>query len=117
MSKVRRTGLPPDQASVMDLHSNEVSPLLSSPTGYFVYKITDKDTIAVTKAHDEILGALRSQRLQESRQALQQASTATLDDKYFPTPNAGPGMTMPPGMNMPRGDAKPPATPPTLGPK
>jgi len=111
MSKVRRTGLPPDQASVMDLHSNEVSPLLSSPTGYFVYKITDKDTIAVTKAHDEILGALRSQRLQESRQALQQASTATLDDKYFPIPNATPGMT------MPRGDAKPPATPPTLGPK
>jgi hypothetical protein len=71
MSKVRRTGLPPDQASVMDLKPNEVSPLLSSPTGYFVYKITDKDTIPLAKAHDEILATLRSQRLQESRQALQ----------------------------------------------
>jgi hypothetical protein len=117
MSKVRRTGLPPDQASVMDLKPNEVSPLLSSPTGYFVYKITDKDTIPLAKAHDEILATLRSQRLQESRQALQQSSTATLDDKYFATPNAAPGMTMPPGMNMPRGDAKPPATTPAPEPK
>jgi hypothetical protein len=117
MNKVRRTGLPPDQASVMDLKPNEVSPLLSSPTGYFVYKIEDKDTIPLEKAHDEIVATLRSQRLQESRQALQQSSTATLDDKYFGTSSAAPGMTMPPRMNMPRGDAKPPATPPSLGPK
>jgi hypothetical protein len=117
MSKVRRTGLPADQASVMDLKANEVSPLLSSPTGYFVYKITEKDTIPLEKAREEIVNTLKAQRLQESRQALQQSSQATLDEKYFGTPNAGPGTNIPPRMNMPRPDSKAPATPPAPGPK
>jgi hypothetical protein len=116
MSKTRRTGLPPEQASVMDLKANEVSPLISNPNGYFVYKMADKDTLPLPKVRDEILNILRSQRLQESMEALQQSSTTVLDDKYFASSGAtSPQVTAPSGRPTLR--TPPPTPPPTTGPK
>jgi hypothetical protein len=116
MSKSRRTGLPPEQASVMDLKPNDVSPLISNPNAYFVYKMVDKDTLPLAKVRDEILNVLRSQRLQESMQALQQSSTTVLDEKYFaPSAAASPQLTLRPGRPTLRGETPPP--PPATGPK
>jgi len=113
MGKVRRTSLPPDQASVMDLKPGEISPLISNPSAYLVYKVGDKDTLPLDKVREEILGTLRQQRLQDFMQAVQQPATPTFDENYFAVPT-GPA---PQGIPIPAGGAKPQPKSPPSGPK
>jgi hypothetical protein len=83
LGKEQRTGLPPSQASVMDLKSGEVSPVIEDQNGYYVYKMGEKDTIPLDKVKDDIRATLRTQRIQAEMQKLQQAATPTLNDSYF----------------------------------
>ena len=108
MDKARRTSLPPNQAAVFDLKKGEVSQVISDPSGYFIYKAGEKDTLPLDKVRDEIKGTLRAQRMQDSMQAIQQSATPTFDDKYFVVP-AGQGPTFPIGGNstIPRAPAPP----------
>lgn len=94
MGKMRRTMLPPDQVSIMDMKAGEISPLITDQNGYFVYKLKSKDTIPLDQAKDEIRGTLRAERFQESMKAIQDAATPTLNDTYFgeATPMMRPGM-------------------------
>ena len=113
MGKVRRTSLPPAHASVMDLKTGEVSPVLSDQSGYFIYKVGAKDVEPLDKVKDEIRGTLRTQRMQEQMQAVQKSATPTLDESYF-----GPEMAPPHGMPLQPPTASPspkPSSPP--GPK
>jgi PPIC-type PPIASE domain len=113
MGKVRRTSLPPAHASVMDLKTGEVSPVLSDQSGYFIYKVGANDVEPMDKVKDEIRGTLRTQRMQEQMRAAQQSATPTLDESYF-GPEMAPahGMPLPP----PTGGTSPkPSSPP--GPK
>jgi hypothetical protein len=107
MSKERRTNLPPAQASIMDLKTGEVSPVLSDQSGYFIYKVGAKDTEPLDKVKDEIRGALRTQRMQEQMQAVQKSATPTLDEAYFGAEQAPPqGMPFsPPGGPSPKPSA------------
>jgi hypothetical protein len=100
MGQVRRNGLPPAQASVMDLKTGAVSEVFSDASGYFVYKVGAKDTLPLDKAEDEIKGTLRGQRLQAEMKNVQQSATINLDEAYFgPDVPMRPGMPgMPPGM-------------------
>jgi len=107
MGQVRPNGLPPAQASVMDLKTGAVSEVLSDASGYLVYKVGAKDTLALDKVEDEIRGTLRGQRLQAEMQAVQQSATTALDETYF-----GPDVPMRPGMPMPPGMPGRPAPPP-----
>jgi hypothetical protein len=111
MGKVRRTSLPPDQASVTDLKPGEISQLISNPSAYFVYKVGEKDTLPMDKVREEIVGTLRQQRLQDSMQAVQQSATPTFDENYFAVPTGPTPQGMP---ILPRG-AKP--QPPPSGPQ
>ena len=95
MAKMRRSMLPPDQASVMDLKPGEISALITDSNGYFIYKLKSKDTIAFDQAKEEIKGTLRSERFQASMKAITDAATPNLDDKYF---GAAPPMPQRPGM-------------------
>ncbi len=109
MGKVRRTSLPPDQASVMDLKPGEISQLISNPSAYFVYKVGEKDTLPLDKVREEIYRTLRQQRLQDSMQAIQQSATPTFDENYF----AVPAEPAPQGTPNPTGGVKPqPKSPP-----
>ena len=83
MGKMRRTMLPPDQVSVMDLKPGEVSPLITDQNGYFIYKLKSKDTIPMDQAKEEIRGTLKAERFQASMKAIQDSATPTLNDKYF----------------------------------
>jgi hypothetical protein len=94
MGEVRRTALPPAHASVMDLKTGEISPVLSDQSGYFIYKVGAKDTEPLDKVKEEIRGTLRTQRMQEQMQAVQKSATPVLDESYF-------GPEMPPGHGMP----------------
>ena len=114
MGKVRRTALPPGHVSVLDLKSGGVSTLISDPTGYYVYKVGEKDTLPLDKVKTEIHNALRSQRMQDAMQTLQQQAQPDLNATYFAVPEGAPQpgqMPIPPGgMNM---HPKPPAKPTT----
>ncbi len=105
MGKVRRSGLPPNHVSVIDLKPGEVSPVIADQSGYFVYKMGEKDTVALDKVRDEIRGTLKNQRMQESMQAVQHAATPTLDETYFAVPAGAQPQEMP----FPPPGAKPPA--------
>jgi len=108
MGKIRRSGLPPAQASVLDLKTGAVSQAFTDQSGYFIYKVGAKDTVPLDKVRDEIRGALRTQRMQEQMQAVQKSATPTLDEAYF-------GPDVPQGMPMPGG--VPPRMPSAPGPK
>jgi hypothetical protein len=112
MGKVRRSGLPPAHASVMDLKTGEISSVLSDQSGYFIYKVGAKETEPLDKVKDEIRGTLRTQRMQEQMQSVQQSATPTLDESYF-------GPEMPPmhGMPLPPPTGGPSSRPPAPGPK
>jgi len=112
MGKVRRTGLPPAHASVMDLKTGEISPVLSDQSGFFIYKVGAKDAEPLDKVKDEIRGTLRTQRMQEQMQTVQQAATPKLDESYF-----GPEMAPAHGMPLPPPTASPSPKPSSPGPK
>lgn len=103
LGKERRSGLPPNHASIMDLEVGQVSDLFSDQSGYFVYKVVAKDTEPLDKVKDEIRGTLRTQRIQEQMQALQQSAKPTLDESYFgPEPGPTHGMPLPLPTNPPQ---------------
>jgi PPIC-type PPIASE domain len=112
MGEVRRNGLPPAHASVMELKSGEVSPVISDQSGYYIYKVGKKEVEPLDKAKEEIRGTLRTQRMQEQMQAVQQSATPTLDESYF-------GAEMPPthGMPLPPPTGAPSPKPSSPGPK
>jgi len=113
LGKVRRTSLPPAQAEVMNLKPGETSQLITTPNGYLIYKVGEKDTLPLDKVHDEIVSTLRSQRIQDAMQAIQQSATPELNEKYFADIPAA----SPQGKTPADGQASPPAKGPESGPK
>jgi hypothetical protein len=114
MGKARRAALPPAHASVLDLKSGQVSPVLADQSGYFIYKVGAKDVAPLDKVKDEISVTLRSQRMQEQMQAVQKSATPTLDEAYFGSEQALPqGMPM----AMPMAPGGRPSKPTAPGPK
>ena len=82
--------------------------MLSTPNGYLIYKIGEKDTLPLEKVRDEIFSTLRSQRLQETLQKIQESTSPQLNEKYFSeAPAAGAGSE----------PAKPAVKAPESGPK
>ena len=112
MSDVRRSGLPPAQASVMDLKTGEISAVISDASGYYIFKVGTKEEEPLDKVKEEIRGSLRSQHMQEQMQAVQQSATPSLDESYF-----GPEMPATHGMPMPPPTGGPASKPPASGPQ
>jgi parvulin-like peptidyl-prolyl isomerase len=94
MGKVRRSNLPPSHAAVMELKPGAVSALISDPSGFFIYKVGQKETVPLDTVKEEIRGTLRAQRMQDAMQTIQQSATPELNEKYF---GATPGSPLVPG--------------------
>jgi hypothetical protein len=113
MEKIRRTNLPPAQATVFDLKPSELSTVINDPSGHFIYKMVSKDTLPFEKVKDEIHGSLQNQRMKDTMGAITAQATPELNQAYF-------GAAPPPGMPMggagPR-PGTPPGTPPPAPPK
>ena len=114
MGKLRRTALPPAHAEAFDLKPGQVSSLITDGSGYFVYKMGEKDTMPLDQAKEEIHNVLRAQRMQESMEALQKAASPELNEEYFGPEMPNPGMKPPMRRPMP---GKMPATTPSSEPK
>jgi hypothetical protein len=113
LGKIRRTSLPPDQAAVFNLKPGETSQLISTPNGYLVYKVGEKDTLPLDKVQAEISSSLRSQRMQDALEKIQQSATPELNEKYFAD---APATAPEEGMHGDEG-AKPAMKAPPSGPK
>ena len=103
MERVRRTTLPTNHQTAMDLKAGEVSEVISDPnSGHYIYKLISKETLAPgdDKVKTEIRNTISGQRYRDSMQGFQ--GNVDMNDAYF-GPTQGPRMPMPP-----RG-AKPPA--------
>jgi uncharacterized protein YdaT len=81
--EIRRTSLPPNQVSVMDLNPGEISSVLADPNGYFIYRLKTKETLPQNQAREEIKATLRSQCLQDEMRGIQDSAVPTLDESYF----------------------------------
>jgi len=112
MDDVRRSGLPPAQASVMDLKTGDISAVISDASGFYIFKVGKKEETPLDKVKEEIRATLRSQHMQEQMQAVQQSATPTLDESYF-----GPEMPPTHGMPLPPPTGGPSSKPPAPGPK
>jgi len=113
-SKVRRTGLPPNQSAVFDLAPGAVSEVLPESTGFFIYKLVKKETLPLIQVQGEIRSTLQGQKMRESVQALQQSINPILDENYFKVPApAAPKPAPAPA----EGGEKPPAAPAAPAPK
>ena len=104
---VRKTGIPPTDASIFDLKKGDVSQVFDDPGGFMIYKIEAAEDLPVTGVHDEIVRKLETDKIKSSFDALQNSGKTTLDDAYFATP-APPA---PPTLRNP-GEAPAAQTPP-----
>jgi hypothetical protein len=83
MDKIRRRSLPPAHASVFDLKPNEVSTVISDPTGHYIYKLEWKGTESLDAARNEISNTLRGQRVRKIMESLEQPYTIEVNETYF----------------------------------
>jgi parvulin-like peptidyl-prolyl isomerase len=95
MEKVRRNSLPPAHNAVFDLKPDQVSGLISDPSGHYIYKLLSKQTLPLEAVKQEIRNTISAQRYRDAMQPFQ-AGNSELNDAYF-----GPGRN--PAMPMPRG--------------
>jgi peptidyl-prolyl cis-trans isomerase C len=110
LGKVRRNGLPPDQLSVLDAKTGEVSQPIANPSGYFIYKVGERGTLPFDQVKQEISTTLSQQKLRDEMQAIQQSATPELNEKYFAEGASAPGA-------KPEALAKPPAATKGTDPK
>jgi hypothetical protein len=83
IGQVRRTSFSPNQVWVMDLRPNEVSSVIADANGYSIYRVKTKRVLSLDEAREEIIGILRSRRLQEKMREIQDSATSIFDETYF----------------------------------
>ena len=103
IGKVRRTTLPPSQASAMDLKSGEVSQVITDPSGHYIYKMVSREVQPLEQVKDEIRNTLQNQKMRDTMQSIQQSATPELNDAYF---GASPSMPGPSGVKPKTGGSK-----------
>jgi len=95
MPKVRRTGLPSSHAAVFDLKPGEVSVVFSDAGGHSVYKLVSKEQVPLDQVKEEIRGTLRTQRMRDAMDKVQNSFKTETNEAYFGPAGPG-GMRQPP---------------------
>ena len=95
MPKVRRTGLPPGHAAVFVLKPGEVSAVLSDSGGHYAYKVVSREQLSLDQVKEEIRGTLRTQRVRDAMDKVQNSFKAETNEAYFGPAGPG-GMRQPP---------------------
>jgi hypothetical protein len=115
LPSVRRTGLPPAHAAVLDLKPGEVSQLISDSGGHYIYKMVSKTELPLDQVKNEIHNRLQNDRMRERMDKLNNSFKAETNEAYF-----GPSGAPVPPIHMPRAprpgmapqQSPPPAQPP-----
>ena len=112
VEKVRKSGIPPADASIFELKTGEVSQVFADPANFAIYKIEASEDLPVANVRDEISRKLASDRDSAAMQSMQ--NSVKLDDAYFTPPVAAPASASPTLRNP--GEAAPAPVPPTSAP-
>ncbi len=117
LPSVRRTGLPPAHAAVLDMKPGEVSQVISDSGGHYIYKLVSKTEMPLDQVKGEIHNKLQNDRMRERMDKLNKSFTPNLNEAYFgPNPGSMPPAHMPrlrPGMAPGQApQQQPPAQPP-----
>jgi hypothetical protein len=123
LPNVRRTGLPPAHAAVLDLKPGEVSQVISDSGGHYIYKVNSKTQMPLDQVKTEIHSKLQNDRMREMMDKVNGSFHAVTNEAYFgpggasPMPPRGPRPMpgMRPGQPMQPQNA-PPAQPPAAKP-
>jgi hypothetical protein len=83
LGKVRGDSLPPDQLSVMNLKTGEISGLLVNKNGYFIYKVGEKRPVPLAEVREDIRKNLIEQRRQDELEAIRKSATPSFNETYF----------------------------------
>jgi len=83
---VRKTGIPPTDASIFDLKKAEVSQVFDDPGGFMIYKIEAVEDMPLASVRDEITRKLQGDKVKAAFDAFQNSAKTTLDDAYFAAP-------------------------------
>ena len=115
MPGVRRAKLPPSHAPVFELKPGEVSVVYSDAGGYSVYKMVSKEPVPLDQVKEEIRGTLRTQRVREAMDKVQNSFTTETNEAYFGPAGTG-GVRQPPPRiprpTAPGAPGQPPASKP-----
>lgn len=122
---MRQSSLPPAQAKLFDLQPGQVSEVVDTPAGFYIYKLESKKTLALAEAKSEIDRALEMERRQQILESLTKNVKPVFNEQYFgpmtseagrpPAGLGGPaaGRPRPPARAMPpKAPPKAPAPPP-----
>lgn len=81
--QIRRASLPRTQVSVMDLKPGEVSPVFTDPNGFFIYRMTAKESLSLDQTREEIRANLRIERMESEMRRIHESTTLTIDEGSF----------------------------------
>ena len=85
MEKVRRSTLPQQHESVMDMKPGEVSQVFTDPEGaHFIYKMISQERLTLDDANSEIRSAISTQRYRDKTKGFQ--GDVVFSDAYFNPP-------------------------------
>lgn len=94
MDSVRRTSLPPQHTSVMELKLGEVSQVFSDPEGaHFIYKMLNKETLTLEDAKMEIRATIAKEKYRNSMKDFE--GNTVFSDAYFNPPGKTHSTTQP----------------------
>jgi len=114
LAKIRKTALPPEHASALNLKPGEVSQVITDTSGnHYIYKMNNKETLALEQVKTEIQNALQGQRVREAMEKYQSSYKVDANEAYFGAAGPG-GPGMPPRAMRPQ--MAPPATSAPQGP-
>jgi PPIC-type PPIASE domain len=124
LPNIRRTALPPGHAAIFDLKPGEVSQVISDSGGHYIYKMNSVNEMTLDQATNEITGKLKSDRVKEEMDKLNNSFKVEKNEAYFGPdtgpippprgPRPGPGMR--PGMQPPGAAVQPQSAPPAQPP-
>jgi len=88
VDKVKKTAMLPNDSSIFDLKKGEVSPVITDPQGFMIYKVEDTQDQPLADVKEEVSRAAQQEKLKSASEEIQKAATqnTTYDDAYFAAP-------------------------------
>jgi PPIC-type PPIASE domain len=109
VDKVKKNALLANDASIFDLKKGEVSPVITDPQGFMIYKVEDTQDQPLADVKEEVSRAAQQEKLKSASEEIQKSATqdTKYDDAYFAVP--APPTLKKPGEPQSTPDNVPPA--------
>ena len=91
---VQADSVPPDQQAILQLKPNEISPVIQSNGGFFLYRLQSEQQIPFDGVKEQIANSMAQKRFQQEIEELRKKYPLDLNSDFF-------GEALPPGMSMP----------------